>query len=79
MNAVEVVVNYHIIGLFNVLLLCLCLVFKQRERERQPWLVWLSWLEHCPIHKKVGGLISHQGICLGCRLDPMVGVHGGGS
>ena len=34
---------------------------------------WFSWLEHCPIHQKIVGLIPVQGICLGCRFDPRLG------
>ena len=36
----------------------------------RPWLVWLSWLEHCPIHQKVVDLIPGQGTYLGCRFCP---------
>ena len=35
-----------------------------------PWLVWLGWLEGCPINQKVMGLIPGQGTCLRCRFDP---------
>ncbi|KAF6074873.1 hypothetical protein HJG60_009296 [Phyllostomus discolor] len=34
-----------------------------------PLPVWLSWLEHCPIHQKTGGLIPGQGTRLGCAFD----------
>ena len=27
----------------------------------EPWLVWLSWSEHHPIHQKIGGLIPDWG------------------
>ena len=27
-----------------------------------PWPVWLHWLEHCPIHQKVTGLIPSWGM-----------------
>ena len=37
-----------------------------KKRRKKPWLVWLSWLEHCPIHQKVGGSIPSQGTYLGC-------------
>ena len=30
----------------------------------------LSWLERCPTHAKVVGLIPGQGTYLGCRFDP---------
>ena len=34
---------------------------------------WLSWLECCPIHWKVAGSISSEGICLGCGFDTQSG------
>ena len=41
--------------------------------KRQPWPVWLSWLEHHPVDQKVTGLIPSQGTYLGCRFDPQSG------
>ena len=35
-----------------------------------PWPVWLSWLEHHPVHEKFGGLIPRQGTHLGCGFSP---------
>ena len=29
----------------------------------QPWPVWLSWLEHCPIDQKGAGLSPSLGVC----------------
>ena len=34
-----------------------------------PWLVWLSWLEHHPIHQKFAGSIPSQGVYLGCGFS----------
>ena len=39
----------------------------------RPWLVWLSWLEHCPINWNVTGLIPSQGTCPGCHFSPQPG------
>ena len=36
----------------------------------EPWLVWLSWLEHCPVNQKFAGLMPGQGTCLGCGFGP---------
>ena len=33
------------------------------------WPAWLTWLEHCPVHQKVTGLIPGQGTYVGCRFD----------
>ena len=38
--------------------------------------MWLSWLEHCPVHQKLVGLISGQGIYLGWGIDPLLGCIG---
>lgn len=35
-----------------------------------PWPVWLSWLEHCPMHQKVTGSIPSQGKYLVCKINP---------
>ena len=40
------------------------------EEEIKPLLVWLSWLECCPVHQKVGGFIPGQGTYLGCGFNP---------
>lgn len=24
----------------------------------EPWRVWLSWLDHCPVHQKVVALVA---------------------
>ena len=40
------------------------------DRDQGPdpaW--WLSWLEHHPLHQKVGGSIPSRDIYLGCVLD----------
>ena len=34
---------------------------------------WLTWLECCPIHQKLGGSIPGQGTYLGCRFDSQLG------
>ena len=49
--------------------------------EETPWLVWLSWLECCPVNQKVAGAIPGQGTCLGCGFGPqsLVGEHTGGT
>ena len=39
-----------------------------------PWLVWLSWLEHCPVNREVTGLMLYQKTYLGCSLVPSWGV-----
>ena len=45
-----------------------------------PWPLWLSWLEHRPVHRKVGDSIPGQGTCLGYRFNPLtVRVHMGGN
>ena len=31
------------------------------KEKRWPWLVWLSWLESCPVYRKVEGLIPSWG------------------
>ena len=36
----------------------------------------LSWLEYCPIHQKVEGLIPSQGAHVGCRFNPQLGCLG---
>ena len=38
-----------------------------------------GWLQHCPVHQKVVALIPIQCTFLGCRFDPLIGVHIGGS
>ena len=35
-------------------------VEKEERNGKVPWLVWLSWLEYCPIHQKVAGSIPSQ-------------------
>ena len=35
-----------------------------------PLPVWLSWVEHRPVHQKIRGLSPGQGTCLGCALNP---------
>ena len=40
--------------------------------------MWISWLEHSPIHQEVGGLISGQGTYICCRF-PLVGIRMGGN
>lgn len=35
-----------------------------------PWPVWLSLVEHHPVHWEVTSSISDQGTCLYCLLDP---------
>ena len=35
-----------------------------------PWLVWLGWLEHHPMGRKVTGLIPGWGTSLGCGFNP---------
>ena len=35
--------------------------------------VWLSWLQHCPVHQKVAGSIPSQDTYLGCGFDPQSG------
>ena len=30
---------------------------------------WLGWLDHCPIHQKVAGLIASQGTYLGLQVQ----------
>ena len=44
---------------------------KDKERilkaAREPWLVWLTWLEHCPLNQRVMGSVPSQGTCLGCK------------
>ena len=39
---------------------------KQYLNDIQHWPVWLSWLEHHPINRKVTGSIPSQGTCPGC-------------
>ena len=39
------------------------------------WPGWLSWLESCPVNKKVMGLIPSQGTCLGCGFGPGQGAY----
>ena len=38
-------------------------------------LVWLIWLECCPICQKVVGSIPSQGTYLGCRFNPQLGAY----
>ena len=40
---------------------------------RHAPLVWLSWLESCPVHQNVAGLISQQGTSLGCGFCSKLG------
>ena len=40
-----------------------------------PWPVWAIWLEHCPIHQKVGGSIPGQGTYWGYRFDSHSGAY----
>ena len=40
-----------------------------------PWPVWLSWLEHHPIHQKVTDLIPRQSTCLDCGFRPCSGIN----
>ena len=35
-----------------------------------PLAGWLSWLEHPPVHQKVGGSIPSQGTYLGLEFSP---------
>ena len=44
-----------------------------KNLKLEPWLVWLSWLEHRLVNRKVAGSIPGQGICLGCRFNPQSG------
>ena len=53
------------------LLIFFLLIFLNFLLIAQP--VWLSWLEHCPIHWMVVGSIPVQGTYLGCRFDPPSG------
>ena len=40
----------------------------------QRWPMWLSWLERCPMHRKVTpGLTPHQGTHPGYGVDPRSG------
>ena len=39
----------------------------------------LSWLERCPVHQKVAGLIPSQGTYLGCGFDHWPGHITGGN
>ena len=52
--------------------------YKRREcclkLYLKPFLVWLSWLEHGPIHQKIKGSIPHQSTYLGCGFNPQL-VH----
>ena len=41
-----------------------------------PWLVWLSWLEHRPVNRKVVGSVPNQRSNLGWGLTPGQGVYG---
>ena len=34
-----------------------------------PLPAWLSWLECCPLHQRVGGSIPGRGRCLGCGFN----------
>ena len=36
----------------------------------QPWLVWLVWVECCPVNQKVAGSIPSKDTCLGCGSAP---------
>ena len=40
-----------------------------------PLLVWAIWLEHCPIHQKVGGSIPGQGTYQGYGFDSQSGAY----
>ena len=42
----------------------------------QPWPVWLSWLEHCAVNRKVVGSTSSQGTYLGLVFGPWLGYVG---
>lgn len=33
--------------------------------------MWLSWLQHGPVHQKVVGSIAVQGECLGFGFNPL--------
>ena len=48
------------------------LIFKNITLE--PWLVWLSWLEHCSVDRKIAGSIPGQGIYQGCGFYPWSGL-----
>lgn len=37
-----------------------------KSTQGSPWLVWLSWLGHHPLHQRAAGLIPSQGTHLGC-------------
>ena len=39
-----------------------------------PWPMWLSWLEHHPINRKVMGSIPSQSTCLGCGFNLSLSV-----
>ena len=43
------------------------------EWNLRPWQVWLSWLEHRPIHQKVAGLIPNQDMYLDCGFNTRLG------
>lgn len=38
------------------------------------WAWWLSWLEPCPVHQRVVGLIPDQGTYPGCWFNPSQGM-----
>ena len=57
------------LSLFKIL--CFLIEFSDKFiKNFQPWLVWLSWLEHPPINQKVMGSIPSQGTCFGGRFGP---------
>lgn len=48
----------------------------QRLKENgsfMPWLVWLTGLEHGPLHRKATSLAPSQDIYLGCEFDSFSG------
>ena len=44
-----------------------------KNKERKPWLVWLSWIECWAANQEVACLIPSQGTCLGYRPGPQLG------
>ena len=42
----------------------------------EPWLLWLSWLECCPVHQKAEGSVSSQGTYVVVGLIPDPGTSG---
>ena len=45
----------------------------------EPWPMWLGWLEHCPINRKVTGLIPWSGHIPGLWVQSLVGACMGGN